>query len=353
MILTNKIKFNKEEKVLIQCDFNFSPKCKRTYYKIYKNVLDGRVNNNGMDRCIQCFNSMTKCGENNFNFKYHKNDSFFEIIDNELKAYLLGWVAGDGCLKKDGLYISVHPMDVAILELFRDTLCHDKKISYRKDDNTVNLIINSVKIMKDLCKHLKLKSYGKKSYDINFPDLNRELLISFIRGLIDSDGSIKSIGKGTGPSCVYCSMSEKIKTQLIDFCSNENIKCVKSEHSVIFSGKNAMLFMDLIYNNSNYHLIRKKSMYKLWTTWKYKMGHCIKSRTPNKNKKRGYSYIPSEKHVQALIAIGHNKRLLPPTDVNDIKVMLKNKIPQAKIAKKYNISQSTISNIKLGKIYKD
>lgn len=271
MIISIGIKFKKEEKIVVECDFKVSPKCLGQYLKLYKNILKGRENNNGKDRCHYCANSLTKTGKNNFNFKYEKNEDFFQEIDSELKAYLLGWVAGDGCLKKDGLFLEIHKNDIEILELFKKSIS-PSSLFYNHSDpirgaNTICWKTHSVKIVKDLIKHLNLASFGKKSYNISFPKIEEKLIIHFIRGLVDSDGSIFDPKKIKIPMCNYCSMSSMIRNQLILFCNKNNIKCYCPKYSVNFRGKNALAFMELIYENSTYALTRKKNMFMIWKTW--------------------------------------------------------------------------------------
>jgi hypothetical protein len=269
MTLLDKVPSSCEHKVLIECDFHTSPKCKGKYYKVYKNVLKCQANNGGKDRCNFCFNTLTKQGADNYNFKYVKDESFFENIDSELKAYLLGWVAGDGCIKKDGLYLSVHEKDVEIVDLFRNTISPNCRKFYRDYDHTVNIIINSVKIVASLCKHLKV-DVGKKSHKISLPDISNELLIHFIRGLIDSDGWVSTLTTTSitrSPQCNYCSMSDIIKSQIIDFCTLQEIKCCKSGFVIRWWGKHALKFLSMIYDNSNYRLSRKYELYKDWSSW--------------------------------------------------------------------------------------
>lgn len=255
---------NGEAKILVECDFKVTKKCKGTYLKCYKNILIGRKTTNGKDRCIACFNSLTKTGKQNYNFKYVKNDSFFELIDSELKAYLLGWVAGDGCLKKDGLYLSVHKKDVEICELFLKHLSPESKIKYRNYDNTANIIVNSVQIVKDLCRHLKV-DIGKKSDKIVLPDLSNELLWPFLRGVFDSDGSIHRIDSKAGRAeCNYCSTSQMIREQIKKLCQEYGINCHISKFNVVWRRKQAITFLDKLYDNASFALSRKKELYKLW-----------------------------------------------------------------------------------------
>ena len=266
-MLLDKIPSNCETKVLIECDFKVSQKCKDRYKKVYKNVVKCQANNNGKDCCQFCFNTLTKQGADNYNFKYEKNESFFDNIDSELKAYLLGWVAGDGCIKKDGLYLAVHNKDIEISNLFRDSIAPNCRQFTREYDNTVNIIINSVKIVYSLCKILKV-DVGKKSHKISLPDISDGLLVHFIRGLIDSDGSIDKIdGVHTNPNCTYCSMSELIKCQIYNFCISHKIKCSLTGNVVAWSGKNANKFLELIYKDSNFYLKRKYDLYEKWSSW--------------------------------------------------------------------------------------
>lgn len=266
-MIIDPVPSNCETKILIECDFKISPKCKGQYKKVYKNVLKCQKNNNGKDCCQFCFNTLTKRGSNNYNFKYEKDESFFDNIDSELKAYLLGWVAGDGHLKKDGLYLSVHNKDIEISNLFRDSISPNCKQFTRDYDNTVNIRINSVKLVNRLCEVLKV-SVGKKSDKISLPDLSNNLLIHFIRGLMDSDGSINKIdGFQTNPNCTYCSMSSLIKQQIYDFCNSVNIKCALTGNVVSWWGMNANKFLELIYKGSNFHLKRKYDLYIKWSSW--------------------------------------------------------------------------------------
>lgn len=258
-------------------------------------------------------------------------------------------MAGDGCLKKDGLHISVHWIDTEILALFRDNISPNSRIKFIKYDNTNTLIINSVKIMNDLCIHLKLDSYDKKSHKIRFPDISEDILIHFIRGLMDSDGWISDPLKRKGLSCSYCSMSDVIKTELQEFCNNRNIKSNISNNMVRFAVENAFNFLKLIYNNSEYSLTRKRCRAKMWMTWrKYKSN--IFSPTI---RKRGYTYIPSDIQLKNILNLNKSKRKLSKNDILEIKKLYSMNFSQKQISEKYNVSQSTICNILNNKFYKE
>ena len=299
MLLTIKDFIRTDEKVLISCDFKHSPKCKGEFMKVYKNVLKNQANNDGKDRCCFCFNSMTKTGSNNYNFKYDKDEEFFKEIDTELKAYLLGWIAGDGSVKKDGVYLSIHKCDIEILELFKSAFGHTREIFYQKRDNTANWRVNS-KIIVDQCiKHLELDSVGKKSDKVKIPSyLSNELKWCFLRGMFDSDGHVASIySKSTSPTASICSISKEMRLDIAALCDEFNIKYYYSEKNpnVTCCGHNAVKFMNKIYENSNFHLTRKHAMYKIWTTWSPGKGTAF-----NKRKIRTYYTPISEEHKEKI-----------------------------------------------------
>lgn len=351
--------FGSDEKILIECDFKIHLKCKGQYYKIYKNVLKTQANNNGKDMCVCCFNSLTKAGSNNFNFKFEKNENFFEKIDSELKAYLLGWIAGDGHIGKDKIMLEIHKCDIEILELFKVAISPNSPIFKSphpiKGINTVCWKIHSVKMIKDVLKHLNLNKTGKKSHDISFPKISNVLLVHFIRGIIDSDGSISNIGKVSTPNCSYCSMSPKIRKQLMTFCNNLNIKNNELKFTVSTSGVNAINFMNLIYKNSNYSLTRKRAMYKLWTTWIPFQGNAVRPKKIYKhigsNKNTGVKF--TGKRLKKILALNKNKRKLTNKNVKEICNLHKNGISHPKIAIKFKCSRETIWRIVNNKTYKE
>ncbi len=272
---------NTNSKILIECDLRSSDKCKGVYLKSYRYIIKSRNKNSNKDICTYCYNKSINIGKRNGAYVHNKNHEFFEDIDTELKAYLLGLIAGDGSIDKSGkritLYSQIIP-DVESLHLLRNAVCPSAKIF--NDEGTGSIKINSVKIVDDVCRHLKL-SPGKKSYKVSIPDLNHDLIRHFIRGLMDSDGCIVSpLAKCTSPRCKITSYSYKMKKEIGEFCDDLSINNYINDVDIYFSGQYAMKFMSLLYDDSSFSLTRKRCLYKMWSTWVPYMGTAFKKRKP-------------------------------------------------------------------------
>jgi len=138
------------------------------------------------------------------NKKYTFNENFFEIIDNELKAYWLGFIFADGNVYipkyKEGktkggrVDIALKAEDDYHLGNFGNDINGTMDVIYRdmkigdKIHPSCRITANSIKMAKDLINH---GCTPKKSLTLEFPNhLPKELLPHFIRGYIDGDGCV-------------------------------------------------------------------------------------------------------------------------------------------------------------------
>ena len=80
-------------------------------------------------------------GDKNPNYKYKKNENLFKNIDNEFKAYILGFIASDGCLYNNSITITIHKKDRDILEKIRNYISKDIPIKDFISKNQVSLCI--------------------------------------------------------------------------------------------------------------------------------------------------------------------------------------------------------------------
>lgn len=132
--------------------------------------------------------------------KFQLNENFFDVIDSPSKAYWLGFLAADGCVSKcrnsKVLSINLQETDRCILEQFKADLEYEGKIyelpiRVRNPKPQVMIKISST----TLCNHLEKYSITeRKSFTIQFPNIEEQYKPHYIRGFFDGDGCI-SVGK--------------------------------------------------------------------------------------------------------------------------------------------------------------
>jgi LAGLIDADG-like domain len=264
-----------DSKIEVICDWQISPYCKVKYLIGQKKEKCNRKNNNGKYRCKYCAIEETHYGEKSHFYKYTINHNFFNTIDCELKAYMLGVIAGDGSITDKSLIIVSNEKDVSTLALFQKYLCPEIIIRQQGKSNCKRIQFTSRSLSQDLCRWLKIKP-GKKSNIISLPDIDSTLMPSFIRGLMDTDGNITNplTCKTVSPRCFYSSTSKVIIEQIKHFLLKQKILSwitySKDSNPVLklnFTGHNALNFMHLIYDKASFFLPRKKEFYDIWKTW--------------------------------------------------------------------------------------
>lgn len=137
--------------------------------------------------------------------KYKYNKDFFEKIDNENKAYWLGFLYADGCinryyrnekLKAMSLEIGLGKKDEEHLVKFLNDIESNVPVKYKTSkikDNTyesARIVVCNTKMCRDL---IDLGCTPQKSLTLDFPSFDivpKEYMWDFIRGYIDGDGNI-------------------------------------------------------------------------------------------------------------------------------------------------------------------
>lgn len=207
--------------------------------------------------------------------KYNIDDNYFSLIDSDEKAYFLGWIYTDGCIRKDSkkVILSIQEKDVDILYKMARLISPDLQLRYsiseKEDSNRQNqyrLILCRSKIYDDL---IKLGVYPNKSETLRFPSKTQVencYMNSFLRGCMDGDGNIY-INNNHRSICFSCRLtcSKSFANSLKDFLKLKNIRvCISKKVNtnkvvdVIPSGNLEVLkFLYLIYNNANLYLNRK------------------------------------------------------------------------------------------------
>lgn len=201
--------------------------------------------------------------------KYKLNENYFEKIDNEHKAYWLGFLYADGYVTKNKLcQIEITLKDKDILNDFIKDLEYDNKISYRNINNKIyyRLIIYSKKMNNDL---QKLGCFNNKSLILKFPtedQVPKDLIHHFMRGYFDGDGNI-DISKtsiqfrvvGTEDFLMFYKKILKTYTS----CKTINIKqCKGNAFELSIGGRlNCIKIYNFLFKNSTICLLRKKNIF--------------------------------------------------------------------------------------------
>lgn len=133
------------------------------------------------------------------------DNTVFDCIDTEEKAYWLGFIFADGYISSDSLKgKSRHLLEISLKASDKNHL--DKFNKFMKHENVNKVTIEDAKCGKAICKRCRwyvankhlwktLNSYGctpRKSLTLKFPDesifKSKDLIRHFIRGYFDGDG---------------------------------------------------------------------------------------------------------------------------------------------------------------------
>ena len=253
------------KRFLVSCDFKLSNNCKNQYVVNQHSLRENLKINNDKIICLSC--SRLLKSRTNGNCKYKFDTNFFKKIDTQEKAYLLGWIASDGNIRKTQISIFINKKDEEILYKLKKIICNDLPITKRKDNN-YGIVISSKQIVNDVCKLLKIDA-GKKCFSVSFPDIRDEFKISFLRGLWDGDGwvskkSAKNFETGIRMNSIY------MITYISNFLKEKiNIKhgCYKTIDGgmvIKFGYSNGIKFLDALYNDDFLFLKRKFNNYIWW-----------------------------------------------------------------------------------------
>lgn len=156
------------------------------------------------------------------------NENYFEKIDNQNKAYILGYIYADGCLTKgNNLSFSCCFDNLESLQIIKNELQSEHKIckdinhsSYCPGATYYKLSIVNQKIYNDL---IQLGVEPRKTFSCSFPDISKvpeEFVRHFIRGYFDGNGSIFCYSKTNAPMIGFTSGSKDILEGIKIYLSN-------------------------------------------------------------------------------------------------------------------------------------
>jgi hypothetical protein len=195
-------------------------------------------------------------------------NAFLEIND-EYKAYWLGFMYSDGYINKRGnqLEVSLCSKDIDHLIKFKKFLCDKRgddviKVSKvtLKSTNKVYYRSRYVVSGKNFCQNLINQGCtNRKTFTLKFPELEESLIRHFIRGYFDGDGCIYSSRGRAAIEITSASVEflEGIKKVFPEFNEIKKDSRNKNVNRIYCSHRKADAVLNKLYKDSNIYLDRK------------------------------------------------------------------------------------------------
>ena len=215
--------------------------------------------------------------------KYNLNEHYFDAIDTQNKAYILGFLYADGsnCMSKGTVSMSLEERDKNILEQIRNEIGSERQLEFldysSKHDfgytykNQYRLLLFSA----HMCRTLDdIGMTPNKSLTVSMPVIREDLLRHFTRGMFDGDGSVyrrKYENRNSYQHTLTITSTFKLCSELKQIVEKVvGINCHiydASNHNGVtkvftISGKNQIKkFMDWMYLDADLFLQRKYDRY--------------------------------------------------------------------------------------------
>lgn len=191
--------------------------------------------------------------------KPNANEHFFDVIDTEEKAYILGFIFADGYIDttERNLSFRLNKKDIDVLLKIKEALSCGNSIADCSTKNCVRLNVSSKYLASVLSKYGVIKN---KTKTLPFPQLSDCLYRHFFRGYCDGDGCVHK------RQVTIVIGSEKFFHGYVDYLENKFQKYIscsrnnKNYYTVVFSRKDKDI-IDWMYKDSNIYLDRKHESY--------------------------------------------------------------------------------------------
>ncbi len=213
------------------------------------------------------------CKEQGLYFKKHTvNENFFDTW-NEESAYILGYIFTDGNIQWNtekvyqALTITAAAKDVAHLERVRNIIGSTKPLLYAEKTKSYRMIANSKQLSLKL---MKIGVVPAKSLIVEFPEIPKEYLGHFIRGVVDGGGTVRYLNRKRSPyfHVTVCSGSRKFLEKMVSSIKDSigidaNVRHHGGNTYVVqYSCKRGMTLAKWIYTDSTLFLNRKFEQYQ-------------------------------------------------------------------------------------------
>lgn len=185
------------------------------------------------------------------------NEDFFKVWSNEM-AWVLGMFLTDGCMTGGSFSISFAQKDTSILDKIENAMDAD---CYRTTPTvtrkTPSIIINSKKIYSDL---LELGLTPAKSLTVGLPDVPKEFMPSFVRGVIDGDGWVDRYGYTMNVTSGSIKFANGLYEVFKSWDLNTDIRKQDGYYKIWIRGKqNIINLHNIIYDDSDLYVVKKKA----------------------------------------------------------------------------------------------
>lgn len=203
------------------------------------------------------------------------NHRFFQVIDSEIKAYLLGFIAGDGSIKdtnKKYLSIDIQGRDKYLIDLLIQYVNPGNNPIFikakKKQVERFKFDCHSVLMIKDL---QNVGIIERKSFNpFKFNNIPKHLRKDIIRGLLDADGCVYQYKSGRVIVHIV-STSLPLLDQILNWLAEENIHCTISKNSDIrktqvytlgfYSQQDVINIKEYLYKDATFFFQRKFSKF--------------------------------------------------------------------------------------------
>jgi hypothetical protein len=198
------------------------------------------------------------------------NENYFENIVTEKQAYFLGLLAADGNVsnKRNTISLSLNVDDgLDLIEEFKKELNSTGSIKIYTDKRTdhkrksmATIQFTSQKTKEDL---QKIGLGPKKTTDLAYPKINKELDKHFIRGFIDGDGSFHYkreilVFSLVGTKSILESIQQILEEEL-EITPRKLMKHVTGVYYLSLAHKNTLKLREWIYKDCSIAMKRKRN----------------------------------------------------------------------------------------------
>lgn len=238
-------------------------------YNVSKNCLYKRIANNKWEKTKR-------------KTKFSCNETYFDIIDTEHKAYWLGFLYADGYIlsqcspgEQQSFGFSINIKDVEMFEKFKQDLNSNHPVNiytsasgFDNGGKCGRILITSQHMVD--C----LKSYGMvehKTTVLKMPNLPQELIPHFIRGYSDGDGSIviSHLKSGQIKYLWDITSTKEICEAFLTYFNKNKLKLYQrypernvNNYTMRFSGNQQVPeLLSIIYKDATIYLERKYKKY--------------------------------------------------------------------------------------------